>query len=441
MAQIQIWLNGPISGKRLSLFRVIFGVFMAYEMLDYLKIKLVETGFLQPGTLFNFSPFQFLDPLPAGVFKGLLMLMLVATIMITIGFQTKKASLFFAVAYMYIILLERAYYNNHIYLFALLAFILSIIDTDQHFSVSKKISGKAISWVPRWHLFLLQWQIVIVYFFGGIAKLSPDWLIEMEPIKSARANIPEGVWYSFIKQDWGLQFFIYGGLVLDLLMSLCLFHKKLKWIAIPGIILFNFMNSKIFNDIGIFPYLMLFALLMFVTTDEIRKVFPSLYVSDPSAWSKQASTPSWLKNIVIVYVIFQMLMPLRGHLFSKNMDWTGIHQSFSWRMKIMTREIKEMQWVVVNGDTNESIPITHGQMINNLQIETIARSGEAVLEFAKYIKSEAIKRKIPNPQVHAKIMISFNGRPAQLYVKPEIDLASPTFNMSNTEKWLMPLKG
>jgi vitamin K-dependent gamma-carboxylase len=439
MMGIKSWLSDNVSGKRLSLFRILFGISMCYEIVDYFKIKLIEVGILQPSILFHFSPFGAIGPLPSAIFKIILGLMLIAAILITVGYRTKPAAAFFSVAYLYIIFLEKAYYNNHLYLFALIAFLFSIIDSEEHYSLTKKINMLPARWIPRWHLALLQWQIVMVYFYGGVAKLSADWIVRLEPINTTRNTISNEVWYSFIKSDGGLKFFMYGGLVLDLIFSLLLFHKKLKWIAIPAIIVFNFMNSKIFNDIGVFPYVMLCAMVLFITTDDIRKILPSVGVTDTSNWQAFSKTSKWLQYLMAGYIIFHSVMPFRGHIFSKNMDWTGIHQSFSWRMKSMHREFVEMKWVVVNGQTKESIPITHEQLINNLQVEVVGRNAEAVLQFARFLKAEAVKRNIASPRVYAKIIVKFNGRPAQPFVKPDIDLSSDSYHIGNTEKWLTPL--
>lgn len=42
---------------------------------------------------------------------------------------------------------------------------------------------RKVNTVPIWLLFLFQFQIVVVYFFGGIVKLNYDWLILQQPIR------------------------------------------------------------------------------------------------------------------------------------------------------------------------------------------------------------------------------------------------------------------
>jgi vitamin K-dependent gamma-carboxylase len=437
MDKLKYWLSETYDGRRISIFRFFYGAFMCYQMIYYLKIKLVEVGFLGPELTFPYTPFDFIGPLSSGLFKALLLLMMVAAIMIAIGFKTRWAALFFGLGFMYTVLLEKAYYNNHLYLFGLIAFWFAIIESEKHYSLSTYLSGKTPASPPRWHLFILQYQIVLVYFYGGIAKLSKDWLVDFEPVKSASNYIKDGVWYDFVKNPTGLKSFMYGGLVVDLIFSLMMFHKRLKWVGLVGLIAFNFMNSSIFNDIGIFPYVMLSSLLLFFDGHDLSKLSSSI-TPMPSSTGSVSTSKGWKYTVIAIFLI-QMIIPFRGYLFSKNMDWTGIHQSFSWRMKSMTREVKEMKFTIIDSNGNEQ-QIEHGKIINNLQVDLIAREAGALLRFARHLRQNAIANKAPNPKVKAKILVSFNGRPPQDFVNPNVDLADPRLSVYNTSSWLMPLQ-
>jgi vitamin K-dependent gamma-carboxylase len=216
-----------------------------------------------------------------------------------------------------------------------------------------------------------------------------------------------------------------------------MFHKRLKWVGLVGLIAFNFMNSNIFNDIGIFPYVMLSSLLLFFDGHDLTKLSSSI-TPMPSSTGSVSTSKGWKYTVIAIFLI-QMIIPFRGYLFSKNMDWTGIHQSFSWRMKSMTREVKEMKFTIIDSNGNEQ-QIEHGKIINNLQVDLIAREAGALLRFARHLRQNAIANKAPNPKVKAKILVSFNGRPPQDFVNPNVDLADPRLSVYNTSSWLMPLQ-
>ena len=75
--------------------------------------------------------------------------------------------------YSYVFLLEAQRYNNHYYLSILIPAWLSLAPLRAGSSGS---GGSKHLTVPRWQLEALRWQIAAVYFFGGVAKLSDDWL-------------------------------------------------------------------------------------------------------------------------------------------------------------------------------------------------------------------------------------------------------------------------
>jgi hypothetical protein len=64
-----------------------------------------------------------------------------------------------------------------------------------------------------WNLFILKFQVFVVYFFGRIAKINPDWL-QGEPLRHwldpDELPIIDG-WLNF--EMW-VYFFSYGGLFL-----------------------------------------------------------------------------------------------------------------------------------------------------------------------------------------------------------------------------------
>src|SRR5207342_1729744 len=76
-----------------------------------------------------------------------------------------------------VFLLEEARYLNHFYLLCLISFLLVFLPAHRAFSVDAQLKPKLRSRVaPAWTLWLMRFQVGVVYFFGGIAKLNGDWL-------------------------------------------------------------------------------------------------------------------------------------------------------------------------------------------------------------------------------------------------------------------------
>gem|GEM_PF-6732491 len=112
----------------------------------------------------------------------------------------------------------------------------------------------------------------MVYFFGGIAKIYPDWI----------AAKPIGIWFrsksnyfiveSLLAKEW-FQFFIaYGGVVFDTLIAPALIWKHTRKMAFIATILFHLFNSAVFQ-VGIFPYMGIAFGLFFFAPEVISKIF------------------------------------------------------------------------------------------------------------------------------------------------------------------------
>src|SRR5690606_14836922 len=139
------------------------------------------------------------------------------------------ACLLFSVALLYIFLLDKSLYNNHIYLFVILGFLLSFTDADKFFSL-KRVATRPFA-VPRWQPGILQLQFIIVYFYGGIAKLKADWLIRAEPVRSLVASLDtDNPFLKLFASEAGVLFINFGGLLVDLGAPLFLLYKPTrKW--------------------------------------------------------------------------------------------------------------------------------------------------------------------------------------------------------------------
>jgi hypothetical protein len=79
-------------------------------------------------------------------------------------------------------------------------------------------------------------------------------------------------------------------------------------------------------------------------------------------------------------------------------------------------------------------------MVNNQQIRTMTYDPRTILAFAQMIHNNAVKNGIPKAQVFAKIKFSLNGRPAQYFVNPDVDMVTASYSPFKKLDWVMPLE-
>ena len=137
--------------------------------------------------------------------------------------------------------------------------------------------------------------------------------------------------------------------------------------------------------------------------------------------------------------VFQLLFPFRGHFLPNQLDWTTIGNRFSWRMKVDTRKSNEMQFYVHSPELNNPVQVDIQTFINDLQIKNMSMDPRSVADFAEFMRLEAVKYEAKDPSVTANIKIEYNGRPAQYFVKPDVDLSRVIYSPFKKADWIVPV--
>jgi hypothetical protein len=100
---------------------------------------------------------------------------LAASAAFALGFGTRMAGAVVTSLAAYTLLLDQRTYSNHLYLFVLLALLLTVADSGAAFSLDARRARPRRS-VAAWPIVLLKSQASLVYGFSAIAKLTPQFL-------------------------------------------------------------------------------------------------------------------------------------------------------------------------------------------------------------------------------------------------------------------------
>jgi vitamin K-dependent gamma-carboxylase len=444
LTRFRTYLLQPIGGQVLGLFRILYSLFMAFEMIYYLKIDLVKNMFVLPSVNFKYDGFTWLTPMSGPLMTALIWLLLLLSLLMAAGVWFKWGARLFATGNAYIFFQDTSLYNNHIYLYILLAWLLSCTHADQFYSMRKK----TVTLIPRWEQFIFQLQMIIVYFYAGIIKLKYDWLVRQEPARSLSIGFDEHSWLApLVKNEATIYILTYGGLILDLATPLLLWYRPVRKWAIYVFMGFHLFNANLFDDIAFFPFVMLAGLVIFYEPQELRwlqrwiKPLPQEKKKGSPLLPPEKTAPLpavWVKNLFIAYFIFQLLFPFRGFFLPNQMDWTTIANRFSWRVKADSRGVDEMVFQVyyLNGSVAN---VDVGTFINTHQIKMMINDPRAVRELALAIKKAVIKQGGQVSAVKARIKLRYNGRPPQYFVDPESDLTKVEYSPFKKLDWVVPV--
>jgi len=452
-----------IDASIVSLFRIVFGLFMVYQMIYYLKIDYAFQFMAGPQVLFPYHWLSFLKPLSLTTLKMINIGMLISAILITLGYFYRIAMLFFFLGFTYFSFIDKTLYNNHIYLISLIALVMIFINANKKFSLKSKRRIDTNNSVPAWNQYLLAFLISLPYFFGGVAKLSFNWLQTDLPkllVQQSRSNTLRSVF-----SDETLSILLtYGGLIYDLGIVFLLLYKRTRVLGVVLVVVFNLFNHVLlFDDIGLFPFLMICSTILFFNSEKVGAFFGFIFMKgdyaekteDPTqeVLKSSGNSPSevtklrWMRSekmtsfVLSFFILFQLVFPLRHYLITENPEWTGLGIHFAWHMKMQTRQITESKWIMIDQKTGDKLDIKMETFLSTNQLIHISEDPYNYVHLAKHMRQVAIdKYGDVDPIVNADMKVSFNGLPPQRMFSETLNLCDIEEKLISTDSWMYPLK-
>ena len=443
----------PVDISFLVFFRILFGGIMLWEVYRYFTHGWITRYFVEPAVTFTYYGFSWVKPWPGrGMYIHFFVLGLAAAF-VMVGFLYRIAAPVFFLAFTYTFLLDQTRYLNHLYLVCLIAFLMCFLPAERAFSVDALLRRKIRSdVVPAWTLWLLRAQVAIPYFYGGIAKLNSDWIHGGEPMRIWLSPLTRMHGFGHIfAAEWFVYSFVIGGLMLDLLVVPLLLWRRTRLFAFAAAVVFNLINAVIF-EIGIFPWLMLGALLIFFPPDLVRR-FARAFMSPgegfgdasvlPKTTAKGNSCPSLSSSQKLVaglfaaYLAVQIFLPLRHYLYPGDVSWTEEGHNFAWHMKLRTK-VGEAVFTVTHPRSGQTWTIKPEDYLKSHQVTKTITKPDLILLFGHYLAEEKRQEGYENVEVRARVMVSLNGRQPQLLIDPNVDLAKEQVSLLPA-RWIVPL--
>ncbi|MFN2508193.1 MAG: HTTM domain-containing protein [Chthoniobacterales bacterium] len=433
----------PVDNSALVFFRIAFGVLMMWEVSRYFQYGWIPKYWIEPKFLFTYYGFSWVKPWPGnGLYIHWAALGVLAFFVATGFFYRVSVALFF-LGFTYCFLLDQSTYLNHFYLVCLLSFLLIFLPAHRAFSVDVRLRPRLrTQTAPAWTIGLLRFQWAIVYFYGGVAKIAPDWL-RGEPMRAwmaARTDFP--VIGRFFGEEWAVYTISYGGLLLDLLIAPLLLWRRTRIPALCWVLMFHLINARLFR-IGVFPWLGIAGATLFLSPDWPgrllvrllpRKVAPEAESLEPPG---SALHQRLVLSLLSAYVALQVLVPLRHLLYPGPVAWTYEGHRFSWRMKLIDRDARA-RFYIVDDEQRKVTEVNPRSVLTRLQAGKMSARPDMILQFAHYLAATAPRLSTTPPRVQAHIIASINGRKPQLFVDQYVDLARQPRTLGHAS-WILAL--
>lgn len=435
----------PVDGASLAFFRVAFGLIMLWETWRYYSNGWISAFWIEPGFHFTYYGLDWIQPWPGiGMYVHFAALAVLA-LFVALGLFYRASIALFCVGFTYVFLLDQTAYQNHFYLICLMSFLMIFVPANRVFSLDALRNPRGDT-VPAWGVWILCFQMGIVYFFGAIAKLNGDWL----------RGEPMTIWLSPYAQAFSINestlgyVFSYGGLFFDFLIVPLLLWERTRQAAFLLATGFHLANAGLF-DIGIFPFFAIAATTLFLDPSWPRDLIRSFQRNEEGddAPDRGTASPSSgiellggrrrvVVGLLAVFVAFQVLVPLRHFLYPGNVNWGNEGSRFAWHMKI--RDIYAERAVFraefANGN---SIVVEPDYLLSATQLARLTFYPDMVLRTAHEMADDLREQGFGEVEIHAEVDVSLNGREAQPLVYPNLDLASQPRNLAPAD-WIVPLE-
>ena len=412
--------------------------------------------YVYPELHFTYYGFGWVKPLPLWGLYAQFIITGLAAIGVMVGLFYRLSAAISFVGLTYIFLLEQSDYLNHHDLMCLLALLMVFVSAHRCFSVDAWRKPDIRSgYAPAWARWLLLAQLSIVYFYAGIAKLNSEWLAAA-PLRvwlSDAADVP--LLGNVLATEFGYYLFAWGGLAFDLLVVPLLLCKRTRLFAYIWAVTFHLLNFAVF-DIGVFPWMMMLATLLYFPPDWPRRCFrlyrarPSLSPScsvHPHASNQQPDlrccVSTWSRVGIVfglIYLLFQAAFPFRHLLYPGKVDWTEEGHRFAWRMMLNSKK-GTIRYAVTDPVTKQSWEVDGRRYLTRSQYSQAATCPDMILQMAHYLaRVEGAAHNYTNPlQVRAISRVSLNGRAEQPMIDPTVDLAAEQRSLKHA-RWILPFK-
>ena len=422
-----------------------FGILMLASVIRFISKGWVFDMYIRPKLFFPYYGFEWIKPLDGNMMYFVFVLMAVAALCIALGLFYRASTVLFFVLFTYVELIDKTNYLNHYYFVSIMSFLLIFIPAHRYFSLDVLRNKKLFAThAPNYFILTIKFQVFVVYFFAGLAKVNGDWLLHAQPLKiwlPAHSEMP--IIGHLLTKEWVAYAFSWFGCIYDLAIPFLLFIPRFVKPAYFFVVVFHLATSLFFN-IGMFPYIMITLTSIFFTENfhiQIIEKIRSRFVKGTSLETPFLFNPKQVvfklfSTLFVIHFSIQLLMPLRYLLYGGNLFWTEQGYRFSWRVMLIEKAGTAF-FYVREKDTGKEIEISNTDYLTPMQEKMMATQPDMLINYAHFLKKEFQNKGFSNPEIVVESYVTLNGKASRLIVDKKTDLSLEEDNLK-PKKWIIP---
>ncbi|MBA3393116.1 MAG: HTTM domain-containing protein [Deltaproteobacteria bacterium] len=417
---------------------------MFLGILRFLATGWIEKMYGEPHFFFAYPGFDWVRPWPVwGMYLHYSVLAVLA-LAIALGAFHRIATLLFVIGFAYTQLIDVTNYLNHHYLVVLLGMLLAWLPANALWSIDvwrdPQLRRATIS---AWMVWLLRFQVGVVYVFAGLAKAKVDWLLGGQPLNlwlAARTETP--IVGPLLDEPRVALAMAWAGFLFDTTIVAWLSWRRTRLVAYVVLIAFHGFTGYLFN-IGMFPLIMTSAALIFFPPSWPRRFRRGdgvnlVHLSQPkvdkvdtvprvtSAKVDKVDTvprmivPRVTRIIIAIHVVLQLALPLRHHLYPGDVLWNEDGMRFAWH--VMIREKHGSAMFEARFADGRRLEIPPSNYLTWRQEREMGAQPDLILQLAHHIGDDLHAKGYRGFTLHANTRVSLNGRSPEPLIDPAVNL-------------------
>lgn len=431
----------------LAVFRALYGVLVTVSAARFFVYGWLDDFFLAPRFFFHYwgtESWLPARPDPSMITWGMALLGVLG-VLVTVGLFTRLSLLALALLFAWIQALDVTNYLNHYVLMSLLGLLMACMPLARAYSLDAwRMTGEGsfarrfvgLGYVPAWCTYLLRLQVGVVYFFAGLAKLTSDWLLHAQPLNiwlMSRATWP--LFGPLFAQRATAYAFSWAGFLFDSTIVLWLSWRRTRGAAYLVVIGFHAMTGWLF-PIGMFWLIMTSVATVFFEPAWPRRILARVGRPLPEV-PRPVFAPLGNPGLVLVavYSAWQLLMPLRTHLYGGNVLWHEQGMRFSWRVMVREKNAA-VSYLVHEPATGRRWLVQPRDYLDPRQEREFATQPDLIAQLARRIAADE-RRRGHEVEVRVDAIASLNGRAPQRLIDVDVDLARQPDDLAG-KPWILP---
>ena len=442
----------PLDVAALAAFRIVFGLVLLASVLRFIANGWVSRFFVERTFYFKYWGFEWVRPWSETGMYAHVGALAVLAVLVTIGWFYRAAIVLFFLGFTYIELIDVTNYLNHYYLVSLLCLVCCFLPLNRAWSVDawRDPSIRAAT-LPAWMTYAVRFQVGVVYFFAGLAKLGEDWLLRAQPLGHWLASRTDAPIVGPLLGERSVAYAMsWAGFLFDTTIVAWLLWSRSRPFAYAVVLVFHTATGMLFN-IGMFPFIMVTAALIFFSPSWPRRLLPPRLhdalrrtegpAEDPPAAPDARFTPVRRAAAIglATFALFQLAFPFRHLAYPGNVLWNEQGMRWSWKVKVRAKR-GSITYRVTDPEKGRTVFVAPRRYLTSYQEEEMAGQPDLILQLAHHIARDFRTRGWSSVEVRVDALVSLNGRPPARLIDPDVNLAQIQDGLG-TATWILPEPG